>query len=350
MEKRSRSREISSFIIKNVFENPQTISKVTAEKFGISRQAVSRYIKRLVEDGVLKARGRARNKVYELTDIIHKIYNVPIRPDVEEDRVWRQHVKHLLTPVPANVLDICQYGFTEIFNNAIEHSEGHTAEVTVKLTAAFVEMWISDDGIGIFNKIKKVLGLEDHHHAILELAKGKLTTDPEHHTGEGIFFTSRVFDYFSILSDQLYFCHKKSGDDWLIEDSEGEPCKGTLICMRISTFSSDTLQEIFGRYASEDTDYGFTKTRIPVSLLKYGEENLVSRSQARRLLARFDRFKEVFLDFQGIKTIGQAFADEIFRVFKKQNPQIKIIWVNADEEVEKMIMKALSDSATSSRI
>ena len=343
---RSQSKEIVSFITQNISGNPQTISKITTEKFGITRQAVSRYIKKLIKSGLVEATGTTRDRAYKLKDIVSKSYQLPIKPDLEEDRVWRQEIKHLLTSVPANVLDICQYGFTEILNNVIDHSEGHTVKITIKLTAAYVEMWIDDDGIGIFNKIKNILGLEDYHHVILELTKGKLTTDPDHHTGEGIFFTSRMFDHFSITSDQHYFWHKKAHDDWLIEDSEDEPCKGTFVRMQISTSSSDTVQGIFNSYASEDedNDYGFTKTHIPVSLLKYGEESLVSRSQAKRLLARFDRFKEVFLDFQGITTIGQAFADEIFRVYKKQNPHVKIIWVNTNPEVEKMIMKAFLDS------
>jgi hypothetical protein len=95
------------------------------------------------------------------------------------------------------------------------------------------------------------------------------------------------------------------------------------------------------RFASSGEDYGFTRTHIPVVLAQYGDENLVSRSQAKRLLARFDRFKEVFLDFTGVHTIGPAFADEIFRVFYRQHPEIRLVWVNANSEVEKMIRRAL---------
>ena len=56
-------------------------------------------------------------------------------------------------------------------------------------------------------------------------------------------------------------------------------------------------------------------THIPLRLAEYGEDNLVSRSQAKRVLARVDRFEEVILDYSGIRAVGQAFADEIFRVF-----------------------------------
>jgi len=65
----------------------------------------------------------------------------------------------------------------------------------------------------------------------------------------------------------------------------------------------------------QDNDFGFSKTHIPVFLAAYGEDNLISRSQAKRLLVRFERFKEIILDFENVESIGQAFADEIFRVF-----------------------------------
>lgn len=71
------------------------------------------------------------------------------------------------------------------------------------------------------------------------------------------------------------------------------------------------------------------------------DDILMSRSQAKRLLARCDLFNDVTLDFTHVKQIGQAFADEIFRVFQKQNPDIRIDWVNTNKEVEKMIKRAL---------
>ena len=73
----------------------------------------------------------------------------------------------------------------------------------------FAEASVSDDGIGIFLKIQQALNLLDTREAILELAKGKLTTAPDHHSGEGIFFTSRVMDAFDIQSGALHFHHEE---------------------------------------------------------------------------------------------------------------------------------------------
>ncbi|MFH1304941.1 MAG: STAS-like domain-containing protein, partial [Candidatus Omnitrophota bacterium] len=86
---------------------------------------------------------------------------------------------------------------------------------------------------------------------------------------------------------------------------------------------------------------GFSKTTIPVKLLKHEGEELISRSQAKRLIARFDRFKEVILDFEGVKTIGQSFADEVFRVFRAQNPTVHLTWINTNEEIDRTIKHVL---------
>jgi hypothetical protein len=74
--------------------------------------------------------------------------------------------------------------------------------------------------------------------------------------------------------------------------------------------------------------------------MQYGDDNLISRSQAKRLLERFDRFKIVVLDFSGVALIGQAFADEVFRVFKAKHPDVKLIPMNVSPGVQRMISRA----------
>lgn len=343
---KEQGKKIISYIMNNLEKNPKDISKLTAKKFGITRQAVNRYFRKLIKDGLIETTGKTRGHVYKFKEIVNEDCVFPLTPDIEEDRVWRQNIKHLINPLSQNIFDICHYGFTKMFNNAIDHSEGKSVLVKVLITAAYIKIVVMDNGIGIFKKITNELGLEDHRHAILELAKGKLTTDPERHTGEGIFFTSRIFDIFSIYSGELFFEHKAPKDDWLIETKEYNKL-GTTVLMQISTHSKSTTKGIFDKYASEEDDYGFTKTHVPVSLLKHGQDKLISRSQAKRLLARFDRFNEVSLDFRGVKTIGRAFADEIFRVFRNQNPNIKIVSFGANKEVERAINRALGESQES---
>jgi len=338
---RKRTSEIHDFILANVGQHPKDITALTADKFSISRPAALRHVEALIKNGLLTAYGKTRDRRYVLNPIAEVRLMWAVTPDLAEDRIWRENLRPLLDGVAANVLAICQYAFTEVMNNVIDHSEARNVIIELKYTPASVTITVLDDGIGIFHKIKTELGLDDERHAILELSKGKLTTDPDHHTGEGIFFTSRAVDLFSILSGSLCFAHNNPGNDWLLEaDDSPEPKQGTLVSLSIHPRSDRQLQDVFDSFAAGD-DYGFTRTIVPVALAKYGNENLVSRSQAKRLLARFERFEEVILDFKGVTTIGQAFADEVFRVYAEQHPQIHLIPLNTNQQVSRMISRAI---------
>lgn len=265
---------------------------------------------------------------------------------LQEHVVWAEKIRPQVQDLPDNILRILEYGFSEMLNNAIDHSEGTTVAVWIQRSSEEVKIWIMDDGIGIFNKIKKVLNLEDPHDAILELSKGKFTTDPEHHTGEGIFFTSRACDSFFILSDIIRFGRFQNAD-WLVKQEE-LPNKGTSVIMEVNYKTKRTLNQVFDEFASEHEEYGFTRTRVPIALGQYGPDGLMSRSKARRVLNRFSRFKEVILDFVNVDFIGPAFADEIFRVYAKSHPDVHILWVNANESIQKMIQKALQSANSKS--
>ena len=82
----------------------------------------------------------------------------------------------------------------------------------------------------------------------------------------------------------------------------------------------------------------FDKTIIPIRLAN--STDLVSRSQARRILSGLELFREVILDFSDIEYIGQAFADEIFRVFVNMNPNTVIRVQNINTEIQNMINRA----------
>jgi hypothetical protein len=197
---------------------------------------------------------------------------------------------------------------------------------------------LADDGIGIFRKIQTAMNLADERHAILELCKGKLTTDPEKHTGQGIFFTSRLLDSFDIFSGGVYFGHVLGDEeDWILERQKSYG--GTTIYMKLNNHTSRTCKKVFDHYSNEE-DLGFIKTVVPVRLAQYENEKLISRSQAKRVMARVDLFKCVVLNFEGVPTIGQAFADEIFRVFAISHPAIEIVPIHVNSEVKRMIGSA----------
>lgn len=339
---RSRGEQIRHFIISHVQKHPTDIAKLASKHFGITRQAINKHLQRLVDERALVSDGKTRNRAYRLCPLVEWYKEYRLSDSLAEDIVWRSDVGPALGQLPENVFDIWHYGFTEMFNNAIDHSTGSSIEVLLRKNAAVTELAIIDNGIGIFRKLQSELGLVDERHAILELSKGKLTTDPANHTGEGIFFTSRMFDAYDIISGGVYFSHKfGAAEDWILE--RARPGSGTMVWMKLNNHTSRTLKKVFDQFTSDD-EFGFTKTVVPVRLAQYGDDKLISRSQAKRLLARVDRFKLVIFDFAEVKSIGQAFADEVFRVFASRHPKVETMFINANSAVKRMIQRATSTS------
>lgn len=335
---------VRKYLIENLSEHPSDIVRLTAEKFGCTRQAVHKHLQRLISEGAVTQSGQTRSKRYQLAPLVQWNKPYELATALAEDAVWRGDVAPLLGKLPENVLSIWHYGFTEMFNNVIDHSGARHVSLSLVKTAAATTVNIYDDGVGIFKKIQAALGLEDERHAVLELAKGKFTTDPANHSGEGIFFTSRMFDQFVIASGEVYFSHDfEEKEDWILQASSSGG--GTLVRMVLHNHTARTLKKVFDKFTSDD-DYGFTKTVVPVKLMRYGDDNLVSRSQAKRLLSRFDRFKVVVLDFSGVASVGQAFADEVFRVFRTKHPAVEIVAIHASSEVKRMISRAASLGAS----
>src|SRR4030065_6507 len=147
--------------------------------------------------------------------------------------------------LPPNVRDIWQYAVTEMVNNAIDHSGSEQVVVELVRDALNTTVYVADEGEGIFLKIQRAFLLYDPREAILELAKGKLTTDPAHHTGEGIFFASKAMDAFDIRSGTLHFMHDEWGADVLLERPADAP--GTLVLMRLGHDSARALAAAFGQ-------------------------------------------------------------------------------------------------------
>ena len=331
----SRADEIRAFVLQEVDGHESDIAPFTADHFSVTRQAIHLHLQAMEKEGLLVSEGRTRGKVYRRPETVIDLPTDGLR----EHDVYLEHVKPLLIGVPANVESICAFGITEMVNNVIEHSGSPRVLVKTRRSAENVDLIVADTGIGIFRKIQQECNLDDPRLAVFELMKGKLTTDPSRHTGEGIFFTSRMFDEFSIMSREIFLRHRRDTDDWLLEDPEGEQEQmaiGTFIRMRIHPDSTHQTSEVYEKYSTEQDDWAFSRTNVVVNLATLGEESFVSRSQAKRIVARLDKFKEVVLDFKGVDEIGPAFADEILRVFASKHQETHLIPINMNEQVTKM--------------
>ena len=327
--------EIKDFIIETIYKNGNVFKEVL-EKYPISRQTVSKYIKEFIDKNIVEKESKSKYRLKFYVNETKQYDNI----NLEEDVVYEDFISKYEKDKKENVRDLLVYTFTEMLNNAIEHSGGDKISILYAENYKEIVVCIQDNGIGIFKKIKKDHNLENENQAIFELRKGKLTSDSVNHSGEGIFFTSKVVDDFFINSfDKEFFTGNRhelyNFESVGIEDK----VEGTRVLFFLNKDTDRTAHEVFEKYTNDE--YIFDRTTITVHLAKeYLGEVFVSRSKAKRILLNADKFKVIFLDFDGIKTIGQGFADEIFRVYKNKNPKIQIIPINANAEVDFMIKRS----------
>lgn len=325
----NKKQAIRLYILEKIAQNDKSLSKTVANAFEISQNAVHSYIKEMIDEAIICRKKRGE---YELvTQVYHYSLNRAEGHLDSDTYAYDAYFKQHISSCAPNIRDIWSYTFSEMINNVMDHSGAEHLRLRVSKNYLMTSVFIMDDGVGIFRKIKDHFNFDSIDDAIGELFKGKLTTDKENHSGEGIFFSSKLMDEFVILSDQKIFTTNKYEGISVVNLSDYQQ-GGTCVFMALSNFSQKRPQEIFDLYAN--VDGGFTKTHIP--LKNMFDTSPVSRSQAKRVCNRLDRFEEVVLDFEGLEWMGQGFAHQIFVVFQNAHPQIVLTPVNMNEAVTKM--------------
>ncbi len=256
-------------------------------------------------------------------------------PGLEEHTVWERVADSVAVGAQSPAHGVMQYVLTEMVNNAIDHSRGSRVHVTVTEDAASFEVVVADDGIGIFDNLRAHLDLPDAYSAVLELTKGKRTTDPDRHTGEGIFFSSRAAEVFGLAAN---------GVEWIVDNRRGDEAvgssvveQGTVVRFVVPTHGGREIERVFAEFVDENNR--FNRTRPSVKLAEMGTL-FISRSEAKRLMQGLEKFEEVELDFAGVTRVGQGFADEVFRVWQRLHPHTRLIPVRMVEPVAFMVRRS----------
>ena len=311
-----------------------------AAHLGISRQAVNVHLRRLIDAGQIVKTGTTRAARYFPASAAPEPAVFAARltlAGLDEAGVYERvaatlNLRRRLRP---NVESIVHYAFTEMLNNAIDHSRAARCRVEVRLEAGRLTFEIRETGIGVFRSIAEKFRLADETAAMIELLKGRTTTQPEAHSGEGIFFTSRVADCMRLRSHRIELEWNRARDDVFV--SAPRFSQGTRVGFEIRRDSRTRLERVFAEFAPAAYDFRFEKTRVRVKLL---QSEYVSRSEAKRLVLNLEKFSEVEVDLRGVGRLGQGFADEVFRVFGAAHPGTRIRAVNAGDAVAAMIRHA----------
>lgn len=331
-----KKSSIILYLLEKIQDKTESLSQTVSEAFQINQNTVHRYINELVEKGVIRRVKRGEYRLVYTTDSYTvKRDSAPFSSDTYP---YEKFLKQYISSFSQNIQDIWSYVMSEMVNNVIDHSQSELMNITMFQDYLKTTVVIDDNGIGIFKKIKEHFDFATLDDAICELFKGKLTTDDTKHSGEGIFFSSRLMDTFEIYSDGKHFAINRL-DVWELHDWDASiDKKGTTVIMSLSNRSSKKLCDIFNIFSR--IEGGFSKTAIPLRYVF--ESSPVSRSQAKRVCARLNDFKEVEIDFTGIEWVGQAFMHELFSVFLKVHTDIKLTPVGMNDVCRNMYLHVIN--------
>jgi len=334
----TQADSIKSFILKHVSQHAHDIVRYTMAKFGVSRTTVLRHVKYLIHQKKVTKTGQTKQITYTLTAALNKQLSINLNKRFDEFEFFSEHFSQLLRQnMNENAYAICEYVITELLNNCKDHSMGSKATISTHLEGDVFHCAIDDNGEGLFKSIEESSSFTDVRDIIFELSKGKLTRDPMNHTGEGLFFSSRAADEFTIFANAYQFIRDNLAGDWTFCDASR--IHGTRVTFEINKNTARNLNALFEAYTE---NFSFNKTDILVDLSQHLGERLISRSQAKRVCRRLENFTHITLDFKKIEAVGQGFVDQLFRVYQRQCPNTKITYIHANASVDYMIKRSLA--------
>lgn len=246
---------------------------------------------------------------------------------------------HPVLSLSPAVARVAQHVFGELLNNAIDHSAGARVTVSVRQTPTHLHLLITDDGLGIFQQLAAKAGLADAQQAALELAKGRLTTQPERHGGRGLFFVARMVDAMNVQSNGQALQWRRHGESIQFR-SHPLNRTGTTVFCSLPLDTTVRPSDAYAAYGSDEAPLDFSRTRVPLRLLTDGGLGLDSRAQARWVVSRLELFATAELDFDGVDDIGPSFIDEVYRVWSAQHPQVRLEATQASGRVAKLLGSA----------
>jgi anti-sigma regulatory factor (Ser/Thr protein kinase) len=297
-----------------------SLPDVLAGRHGLSRRAIVQRLNRLAAAGWLVKEGTRRPR-WQPGALRQVSQRYPLH-GLQEHLAWQRDFAPVLD-LPDTAGSLAEHAFTELVNNAVDHSGGRFVDVSLRRDGQRLQLLVADDGCGVFARVRQTFGIEDAQEALLELGKGRLTTQPDRHLGQGLFFTSRLADLFDLHANGLTYQHRLwQRRDWLRQAPQAG--QGTVIFMSVALDTPLSLAQVMAEHGRDGLPGRLARTVVPLRLLSGPQHPLLSRSQGRRVVTRLTEFLEAELDFEGVPEIGHAFADEVFRVFAQTHPQVRL--------------------------
>jgi anti-sigma regulatory factor (Ser/Thr protein kinase) len=328
---------LTTWITEAAVQHGEQLPALLMQRLAISRRRAGALLRKLVAAQWLQALGTPRRPKYGPGPLRQVVRRYAIA-GLQEDLPWRRDFAPFFQ-LAAPVQRMAQHAFTELLNNAVDHSGGSQVTVSMRQTPLQVQLLVSDDGCGLFERIAQSFDIAEPRLAMLELSKGKLTSAPAQHSGHGLFFTSRLADVFDIHANQAAF-QSRAWETRRWRAGKPGPVAardGTSIYLAIRLDTPLTLDSVLRAHSQGGEGYAFERTRLPLHLMVGEGQALASRADAKRASARLSHFSCAELDFEGVADIGHGFADELFRVFRQAHPGVTLVPLGMNAQVQAML-------------
>jgi len=317
----------------------QTLPAELEQRLGVPRRKALSLLKRLEAAQWLVRTGLPRRPLWRPGPLRQVVRHYAL-DGLLEDLPWRRDFAPYFD-LPAQVRRMTRHAFTELVNNAIDHSGGTQVTVSMRQTPAQVQLLVSDDGCGLFRRIEHSFAIAEPSLAMLELAKGRLTSQPDRHCGRGLVVTSQLADVFDLRANAAGFQRRA----WSAAKWHGMPPQaalaerpGTSIYLAIALDTPRTLDDVQQALSAEPNGHAFDHTSVPLNLIAGASDGaLTSRAEAKRVASRLLSFRRAEIDFAGVDEVGHAFAHELFSVFRRAHPEVELVPRAANPQVASMI-------------
>lgn len=332
--RRTDLHAVTRWITAAALAHPHDLADAVAARLEIGRATATKLLRRLVAAQWLVREGTPRRPIHRPGLLREAVHTYPLA-SLDEALPWSRDFAPLFALTPT-VARNARHAFTELLNNAIDHSGGTQVTVSVRQTATHLQLLVSDDGRGLFARIGEHFAIHDPAEAMLELSKGKLSSQPARHTGRGLYFTARIADILDLHANDAAFQHRAwQRHQW--QRTRPASRAGTSVFVAIGLDSTLSLDAVMRAHSLDGAGYGFERTVVPLQMLGDEHAGLESRAQARRVAARVAAFRRVELDFTGVTEVGHSFADELFRVAAREHPGVELVPVHAGARVAALI-------------
>src|SRR4030095_5437005 len=232
----------------------------------VSSATAHRLLQALGLSGVLERREKGRAARYGLRTLRRRFR----LEGLDEHRAWSDIAARIaaIRPLDPGATTSLAYAVSEMLNNAVDHSGGRTVTVTVSFAQrGTTVVTVQDDGVGVFRRVGEDFGYATPEDAIVQLEKGKLTSDPERHSGEGLFFTSKAVTRFRLESQ---------GTAWVVDNAipdsgigSSNVRRGTRVVLEIERGHVPRLADVFAAY-TDPQSLRFLRTRTTIRLAAFG--------------------------------------------------------------------------------